>query len=88
MDEQSLNRSELFAEWKRLEDLPLYAGDKIASYESAYHVWRTNRAQLIEANAVTTIAGRLYFHPERFEQVIVQLGMERTRERAEPSVGG
>lgn len=38
--------------------------------------YRNNREQLGRAGAVIAIAGRLHFHPQRFQQVAVEIGRQ------------
>lgn len=80
MSEEGMTQ-ELFVEWCRLDDLPKLAPDKFPSVEAAKWAWRANKGDLVAGDAAIELGGRIYIHPRRFEDVMLQKAKRRMAER-------
>jgi len=44
-------------------------------------IWRQNRARIVDAGAAIVVGGRVYVHPSRMDDVLLELGREAAERR-------
>ena len=71
------------AEFVDLAGLQPLVANIFPTAESIKWFGRVHRAKLVSAGALIGAAGRLHYHPERFQQVVAEIGAEAAAVSAE-----
>lgn len=62
------------AEFVDLNDLLSQVQPKFPTVDSIRWFFRNHREELGRTGAVIVVAGRLHFHPQRFQQAVAEIG--------------